>query len=180
MRSANTIGWLNKIEVDVVTIEGCPRFEQFYWQLVTSNTQHLLTLPTTVTPEWRWIWDRLWWQRHSPLDQSDFEQWLSATVQVPLAPALIVMWLAASVLSLHLRFGLLHALYCAADWPGGHWGLGAGVAGSFTSTSGSATSSDRMRLGCGCGMVGPGNSDWANIALGVVDCAAVCGDASRD
>ncbi|MCC6512305.1 MAG: hypothetical protein IT423_24620 [Pirellulaceae bacterium] len=84
-RSATSLGWLNKVEVVPVKIEGCRRFDHFYWQLVTPANQHLVLLPDTVTAEWQWHWDRMWWRRFSPKDQAYFEQWLSASPQEALA-----------------------------------------------------------------------------------------------
>lgn len=84
-RSATTLGWLNAIDVAPISIKGCARFDHFYWQLVTPSNQHLVVIPDNVTAEWRWVWDRLWWHRLSPQDQSFFEQWLGATEQQPLA-----------------------------------------------------------------------------------------------
>ena len=84
-RSAATLGWLNPIDVTPATIEGCPQFEHFYWQLVTPATHHLVLIPDSMTPEWRWVWDRLWWHRLSPQDQPFFEQWLEASSQPALA-----------------------------------------------------------------------------------------------
>lgn len=86
-RSTGTAGWVNKIDVAPIEIEGCARFDHFYWQLVTSPNTHLALLPETLTPEWTWRWDRVYWQRSSPMDQSDLEQWLSASSQRPLAQA---------------------------------------------------------------------------------------------
>ena len=84
-RSATTLGWLNAIDVVPITIKGCEQFDHFYWQLVTPSNQHLVHIPDSVTAEWRWVWDRLWWHRLSPQDQPFFEQWLEATEQQPLA-----------------------------------------------------------------------------------------------
>lgn len=86
-RSTATAGWINKIDVEAIEIEGCARFDHFYWQLVTSPNMHLALLPENLTPEWTWIWDRLYWRRSSPMDQVDLEQWLSASSQRPLAQA---------------------------------------------------------------------------------------------
>lgn len=85
MWSANSLRWYNAIDVVPVQIEGCPRFEHFYWQLVTPPSQHLVFVPDSVTPEWRWVWDRFWWHRFSPQDQAYFEQWLGANQEQPLA-----------------------------------------------------------------------------------------------
>lgn len=84
-RSAASLGWLNRIDVVPVQIEGCRQIDYFYWQLITPASQHLVFVPQTVTPEWRWVWDRLWWHRLSPQDQPFFEQWLGASEQPPLA-----------------------------------------------------------------------------------------------
>ncbi len=84
-RSASTLTWLNKIEVTPVRIEGCRKFDYFYWQLVTPANEHLVAIPQAVTAEWRWTWDRLWWKRQSPQDEAYFEQWVSASAQQPLA-----------------------------------------------------------------------------------------------
>ena len=86
-RSSATAGWVNKIEVVPIEIDGCARFDHFYWQLVTSPNMHLAMLPEHLTPEWTWVWDRLWWQRSSPMEQVDLEQWLSASSQRPLPQA---------------------------------------------------------------------------------------------
>ncbi len=86
-RSTTSSGWINKIEVVPLEIEGCSRFDHFYWQLVTSPNMHLALMPESLTPEWTWVWDRLWWQRRSPMDQADLEQWLSASSQRPVAQA---------------------------------------------------------------------------------------------
>ena len=86
-RSTTTAGWINKIDVTPIEIEGCSRFDHFYWQLVTSPNMHLALLPENLTPEWTWVWNRLWWQRSSPTQQADLEQWLSASSQRPLAQA---------------------------------------------------------------------------------------------
>lgn len=84
-RSATTLGWLNRIDVVPVVIEGGQQIDHFYWQLVTPASQHLVEVPESLTPEWRWVWDRLWWHRLSPQDQAFFEQWLKASEQPPLA-----------------------------------------------------------------------------------------------
>lgn len=84
-RSAATLGWLNPIDVVPVTVEGCRQYDHFYWQLVAPANQHLVRIPDSVTAEWRWVWDRLWWHRLSPQDQPFFEQWLAASEQPPLA-----------------------------------------------------------------------------------------------
>lgn len=86
-RSTATAGWVNKIDVLPIEIEGCARFDHFYWQLVTNPNMHLALMPEHLTPEWTWVWDRLWWRRNSPMDQADLEQWLSASSQRPLAQA---------------------------------------------------------------------------------------------
>ncbi len=86
-RSSVTAGWVNKIDVVPIEIDGCSRFDHFYWQLVTSPSMHLALLPEHLTPEWTWVWDRLWWQRNSPMEQVDLEQWLSASSQRPLPQA---------------------------------------------------------------------------------------------
>ena len=86
-RSSATAGWINKIDIVPIEIEGCSRFDHFYWQLVTSPNMHLAMLPEYLTPEWTWVWNRLWWQRHSPMEQADLEQWLSASSQRPLPQA---------------------------------------------------------------------------------------------
>lgn len=86
-RSPATAGWVNKVEVVPIEIDGCSRFDHFYWQLVTSPNMHLALLPEHLTPEWTWVWDRMWWQRNSPMEQADLEQWLSASSQRPLPQA---------------------------------------------------------------------------------------------
>ncbi len=86
-RSPTTSGWINKIDVFPVEIQGCTRFDHFYWQLITNPNMHLALLPETLTPEWTWVWDRLWWHRHSPMDQADLEQWLSASSQRAISSA---------------------------------------------------------------------------------------------
>ncbi len=86
-RSTAAASWVNKIDVVPPEIEGCSRFDHFYWQLVTSPNMHLALVPENLTPEWTWVWDRLWWQRTSPIEQADLEQWLSASSQRPLAQA---------------------------------------------------------------------------------------------
>jgi hypothetical protein len=83
--SAIRLGWLNAIDVAPVSIQGCERYEHFYWQLVTPPGQHLVLIPDQVTPEWHWQWSGLWWQRTSPYDQDYFENWLRATPQAPMA-----------------------------------------------------------------------------------------------
>ena len=55
-----------------------------YWQIVTTNSQHLLGTPRGWTPEYDWSWSGLYWFRASALGQSDLEQWVGASTQLAL------------------------------------------------------------------------------------------------
>ncbi len=55
-----------------------------YWQLVTTNDQHLLGSPQGWTPEYDWIWSGLFWFRSSVLEQSDLEAWVGVANQLKL------------------------------------------------------------------------------------------------
>ncbi|MBA62744.1 MAG: hypothetical protein CMJ76_10315 [Planctomycetaceae bacterium] len=55
-----------------------------YWQVVTTNHQHLLGSPQGWTPEYDWSWSGFYWFRDSALQQSDLESWVGVTNQLAL------------------------------------------------------------------------------------------------
>ena len=55
-----------------------------YWQIVTTNDQHLLGSPRGWTPEYDWDWSGFYWFRDSALGQSDLESWVGVNVQLAL------------------------------------------------------------------------------------------------
>ena len=55
-----------------------------YWQVVTTNDQHLLGSPRGWTPEYDWAWSGFYWFRDSALEQSDLESWVGVNVQLAL------------------------------------------------------------------------------------------------
>ncbi len=55
-----------------------------YWQIVTTNEQHLLGTPHGWTPEYDWSWSGSYWFRSSALGQSELESWVGVGAQLAL------------------------------------------------------------------------------------------------
>lgn len=80
------LSWLNRLRMDPPQIEGAQRIQEFQWELLTPNTQHILGCPDQLTSNWQWAWERVWWHRQSP--NMDFEEELGATKQPKLPPSM--------------------------------------------------------------------------------------------
>lgn len=81
-----SLAWARRIEMQCPQIQGVQSADEFYWQLLTPSVQHLAWCPESLTPEWQWTWQGLWWNRQSA--NVDFERLLGASKQSPLAMSL--------------------------------------------------------------------------------------------
>lgn len=49
--------------------------QRLYWELILPHNEHLLTVPSGFTPEFRWSWTGLLWGREAVLDPTALEAW---------------------------------------------------------------------------------------------------------
>ncbi|HBE68030.1 MAG TPA: hypothetical protein DDW52_07755, partial [Planctomycetaceae bacterium] len=80
------LSWLNRLKMNSPQIEGVQRIQEFQWELLTPNTQHIVGCPDQLTANWQWAWQRIWWHRQSP--EVNFEEELGATKQAKLPPSM--------------------------------------------------------------------------------------------
>ena len=74
----------NRLDLPLPQIVNSKMSGSTYWQVVTTNAQHLLGSPQGWTPEYDWSWSGLYWFRNSILEQSDLESWVGVTAQLTL------------------------------------------------------------------------------------------------
>ncbi len=53
--------------------------QQFYWQLLLPNDEHVLGVPADFAREYRWVWSGLVWQREPALEELELESWIGNT-----------------------------------------------------------------------------------------------------
>ncbi|MCR9294361.1 MAG: hypothetical protein NXI32_16705 [bacterium] len=75
---SNLENWTT-VEVAIPEVLGAEFTGRFYWQLATPRTQHLAWSPSSLTPEWKWRWDALFWHRESSRTESQLVQELGAS-----------------------------------------------------------------------------------------------------
>jgi hypothetical protein len=52
--------------------------QQFYWQLVLPEHEHVVFAPPGYTEEMSWVWSDFYWQRQPTLSVVDLEDWIGA------------------------------------------------------------------------------------------------------
>jgi hypothetical protein len=81
--------------LDVPRLADAYWINPWYWQLVLPSDQHLVSIPTGMTPEFTWQREGLFWVRESALSQTRLQQLTGAVSQAALPDALNVYWLSA-------------------------------------------------------------------------------------
>ncbi len=73
------LSWLRRLEMKAPRIDGTNAVGDFYWELLTPQTQHVAWCPAELTSNWSWVWSGFWWKRESP--ELKFERALVETTQ---------------------------------------------------------------------------------------------------
>ncbi|GAB5406684.1 MAG: hypothetical protein Aurels2KO_49150 [Aureliella sp.] len=73
------LSWLRRLEMKPPRIDGTSAVGDFYWELLTPQTQHIAWCPAGLTSNWSWVWAGFWWNRASPALK--FERALEETTQ---------------------------------------------------------------------------------------------------
>lgn len=72
------------VNLSLPKVEGATGPQQFYWELILPESEHLVVPPSELTPEWQWMWKTLGWYRQSRWTQTDLEKWIGASDQTTL------------------------------------------------------------------------------------------------
>lgn len=73
------LSWLRRVSLKSPRIEGSAAVEEFCWELLTPQTQHVAWCPGALTSNWSWNWGGFWWKRESP--ELSFRGALTASTQ---------------------------------------------------------------------------------------------------
>lgn len=73
------LSWLRLLSLKSPRIEGSEAVEEFCWELLTPQTQHVAMCPGKLTSNWSWTWGGFWWNRESP--ELNFRGALAASTQ---------------------------------------------------------------------------------------------------
>jgi hypothetical protein len=74
-------------ELQTAKIEESVAPRRVYWQLALPQDQHLLTMPTSLTPEMSWTTEHGFFSQKPVMDQRQLEAWMRASRQGPLPRA---------------------------------------------------------------------------------------------